>query len=103
MPAYGVTEGALDQINVNTERHIRKNPALLDGIFQNDPFMAILKGNCVAPFNGGARIAENLTFDTLLGGGYNMGEEFDLSEQKTDDQIQFFPKFLEANVTMLME
>lgn len=100
---YGTAEGPLDQINVNTHRHIRKNPALLDGIFQNDPFMAILKANCVAPFNGGRAIAENLTFDTLLGGGYNAGEEFDLSEQKTDDQIQFFPKFLEANATMTME
>lgn len=103
MSTWGTTDGALDQINVNTQRHIRKNPALLDGIFQNDPFMAILKSSCVAPYTGGNRIAENLTFDTLLGGGYNIGEEFDLSEQKTDDQIQFFPKFLEANVTMTME
>lgn len=103
MSAYGVTDGPLDQININTERHIRKNPALLDGIFQNDPFMAILKANCVAPYSGGSRIAENLTFDTILGGGYNPGEEFDLSEQKTDDQIQFFAKFLEGNITLGME
>lgn len=99
----GSLDGALDALNVSTHRHIRRTPILIDGIFQSDPGMAMLKKNCVVPFPGGRVIAANVTFDTLLGGAYDRGENFDLSEQKTDEQMQFFPRYMEANVTTDLE
>lgn len=99
----GALDGVLDQLNVATHRYLRKNAKLYDGIFQNDPFAAYIKKNCIEKFPGGRVIAENITYDTLLGGGYSEGEDFDLSEQQTDQQIQFFVKQLEANVSMTLE
>lgn len=93
-------DGALDQLNVATQRHIRRSPILVDGIFNNDPFLAYLKKNCVVPFSGGRVMAENFIYDTLLGGAYHPGAEFDISEVPTDQQAQWLPRFLHTNVTM---
>jgi hypothetical protein len=99
----GQVDGALDALNVSTHRHIRRTPILIDGIFQSDSGMAMIKKSCVVPFSGGRVIAGNITFDTLLAQAYDVGEDFDLSEQKTDDQLQFFPRQYEVNVTTSLE
>jgi len=99
----GSLDGALDALNVSTQRHIRRTPILIDGIFQSDAGMAMLKKSCIQPFPGGRVIAGNFTFDTLLGGFYNQGNDFDISQQKTDDQLQWFPKFAQGNVTTTLE
>lgn len=99
----GELDGALDALNASTQRHIRRSPILIDGIFQSDAGMAMLKKSCIVPFPGGRVIAGNITFDTLLGGAYDQGEDFDTSEQKTDDQLQWFPRFAQANVTTTLE
>lgn len=99
----GALDGALDALNVSTQRHIRRTPILIDGIFQSDPGMALIKKTCVVPFPGGRVIAGNITFDTLLAQAYDIGEDFDLSEQKTDDQLQFFPRQYEVNLTTSLE
>lgn len=99
----GSLDGALDALNASTHRHIRRTPILIDGIFQSDPGLAAIKKTCIVPFDGGRVIAGNFTFDTLLGGAYDIGDDFDLSEQKTDDQYQFVPRFMEANITTSLE
>lgn len=99
----GALDGALDALNSTTRRHIRRTPIYIDGIFQSDPTMALIKKGCVVPFPGGRAIAGNITFDTLLGAAYDAGEDFDLSEQKTDDQMQFMPRQLYSNVTTTLE
>ena len=99
----GSLDGALDALNVTTRRHIRRTPVYIDGIFQSDPLMALLKKGCVVPFPGGRVIAGNITFDTLLGAAYDVGDDFDLSEQKTDDQMQFFVRQMQTNITTSLE
>jgi hypothetical protein len=99
----GALDGPLDALNVSTQRHIRRTPILIDGIFQSDSGMAMMKKTCVVPFPGGRVIAGNITFDTLLAGAYDVGDDFDLSEQKTDDQLQFFPRQMEVNITTSLE
>lgn len=99
----GALDGALDALNVTTRRAIRRSPIYIDGIFQSDPAMAMIKKGCVVPFNGGRVIACNITFDTLLGGAYDVGEDFNLAEVKTDDQMQFFVRQYEANITTNLE
>lgn len=99
----GAVDGALDALNLTTRRHIRRSPIYIDGIFQSDPTMAMIKKGCVVPFPGGRVIAGNITFDTLLGGAYEVGDDFDLSEQKTDEQMQFFVRQMQVNVTTSLE
>lgn len=99
----GALDGPLNALNASTHRHVRRTPVFIDGVFQSDAFMAMLKKSCIVPFPGGRNIAGNITFDTLIGGAYEIGEDFDLSEQKTDEQMQFFPRYLEANVTTSLE
>lgn len=99
----GSLDGALDALNVSTHRHIRRSPILIDGIFQGDSGLAMIKSSCIVPFDGGRVIAGNVTFDTLLAAAYDVGEDFDLSEQKTDDQLQFFPRHIEVNITTSLE
>lgn len=99
----GQYDGALDALNVSTHRHIRRSPILIDGIFQGDSGLAMIKKTCIVPFPGGRVIAGNITFDTLLAQAYDVGDDFDLSEQKTDDQLQFFPRQYEVNITTSLE
>ena len=99
----GVVDGSLNQLNVATHRHIRRSPVLIDGIFQADPLMAMIKKSCVAPYPGGRVHAFNITFDVLLTSAYEAGDDFDLTDQKIDDQAQMFRRLLEGNVTLTME
>lgn len=99
----GTLDGALNQLNASTHRHIRKSPVYIDGVFQADSTFANIKKTCVVPFPGGRVIAGNFTYDTLLGGAYLDGEDFDTSEQKTDDQLQWFRRLFWVNVTMALE
>jgi hypothetical protein len=99
----GTLDGSLNQLNSSTHRHIRKSPVYIDGLFQADSTTAMIKKTCVVPFPGGRVIAGNFTYDTVLGGAYDSGEDFDTSEQKTDDQLQFFRRLFWVNVTMALE
>jgi hypothetical protein len=93
----------LDQLNVATERWIRDNPALVDNVFQNDPFLAYLKLNVREDFPGGTLIQENFYYDGLVGGAYAKGQEFDISEKQVEQAMQFNLKFFEVNVTLSKE
>jgi len=94
---------AFDQITVATHRYIRKNPALVDNVFQEDPFLAYLKLNVRESFGGGRLIGENVLYDSLIGGFYAKGKEFDITEKQIEDQMQFQMKLAECNVTMSKE
>jgi len=93
----------LDQINVATERYIRENPALVDDVFQNDPLLAYLKLNTREEFEGGTLIQEGFQYDSLIGGFYGKGKQFDITEKQVEQAFQLLPKFLEVNVTLAKE
>lgn len=93
----------LDQLNVSTRRYIRENPALVDDVFQNDPLIAYAKLNTKEIFNGGTIIAENFIYDGLIGGAYQKGKEFDITEKQIEQQKQFPVAFMEVNVTLSKE
>lgn len=93
----------LDQINLSTRRYIRDNPALVDNWSQNDPLLAYLKLNVREDWRGGSLIAENITFDGLIGSSYLKGKEFNIIEKQVEQQKQFQPKLFEVNVTLSME
>ena len=93
----------LDQLNVATERYIRDTPALVDNIFQADPLLAYLKLNVREDFTGGTLIQEGFMYDGLVGGSYQKGKEFDISEKQVEQAMQFQMKFFEVNVTLSLE
>lgn len=93
----------LDQINVATQRYIRKTPALVDNIFQNDPLLAYAKLNVNQDFEGGTLIQEGFVYDGLTGGAYRKGKEFDISERQVEQAMQFTMRFYEVNVTLAKE
>ena len=93
----------LDQINVSTKRYIRETPNLIDLVFQNDPLWAFLRANTVAEYDGGRFIGENFVYDGLVGGAYQKGKQFDITQKQVEQQLQFDPKFFEVNVTLYKE
>lgn len=93
----------LDQLNVSTHRYIKDNPALVDDVFQQDPFLAYLKLNVREDFAGGSLIQEGFYYDGLVGGSYLKGKEFDITEKQVEQAIQLNMKFFEVNVTLGLE
>jgi hypothetical protein len=93
----------LDQLNVSTRRFIRDTPKLVDDVFQADPLLAYLKLNVREDFEGGSLIQENFYYDGLIGGSYQKGKEFDITEKQVEQGAQFQMKFFEVNVTLSLE
>jgi hypothetical protein len=92
----------LDQINVSTQRMIRKGK-LVDNAFQEDPLWAYARKNMQQNFSGGKNISTNFVYDTLKGKAYQKGATFDISEKQTDEQLQHEMKFVETNVSLTLE
>lgn len=97
------TDGVLDQLNASTRRYIRENPKLVDNLFQQDPFTAYARQNLRTDFTGGRVIGENFIYDSLIGGSYEKGKQFDITERQIEQQAQFEIKFFEINVTLSKE
>lgn len=93
----------LDQLNVSTQRYIADNPALVDNVFQNDPYFAYLKLNVDMSFGGGTLIQEGFQYDGLIGGAYAKGQEFNISQKQVEQAMQFVLKYHEVNVTLAKE
>jgi hypothetical protein len=93
----------LDQLNVATQRYIRKNPALVDDVFQHDPLLAYAKQNVKEDFPGGTLIQESFWYDGLIGGSYAKGKEFDITQPQVEQATQFNVKNFEVNVTLFKE
>ena len=93
----------LDQLNVSTRRYIRDNPALVDNVFQNDPLLAYLKLNVRENYGGGLLIQEGFLYDNMIGGAYQKGKEFDITEKQVEQAKQFNLRFFEVNVTLSKE
>jgi hypothetical protein len=93
----------LDQLTVATKRYIRETPALVDNVFNRDPLLAYAKLNVREDFTGGRLIGEDFIYDSLIGGFYQKGKEFDVTEKQVEQQAQFQMKFAESGVTLSKE
>ena len=96
-------DGALNQLNASTRRYIRENPKLVDNVFQQDPFAAYARQNLKKDFTGGRVIGEDFIYAGLIGGSYEKGKEFDITERQVEQQAQFEMKFFEINITLSKE
>jgi hypothetical protein len=93
----------LDQLTVATHRFIRKDPALVDSVFQQDPLLAFQRQNVKEDFTGGFRIDEGFIYDGLIGGAYAKGKEFNITEKQVEQSLQFTMRFYEVDITMSKE
>ncbi len=90
----------LDQLNASTKWYQRKNPALVDAVFQSDPFLAYCKSNLKELFSGGFEIREGYVYNGLIGGAKAKGATFNIAERQIEQSLQLTPKMYEVNVTM---
>src|SRR5512146_291262 len=90
----------LDQLNASTKWYQRNNPALVDAVFQVDPFMAHCKQNLKENFTGGFEIREGFTYNGLIGGAFQKGKTFNITERQIEQSLQLSMKFFEVNVTL---
>lgn len=65
--------------------------------------LAYLKANVPEPYSGGTPIQENIVYDGLIGGAYNKGKTFNITQKQTDESLQFNIKFFEVGVTLYKE
>ena len=93
----------LNALTVATKRFIRKTPELIDMVFNGGPLAAYAKQTLREDFDGGRLIGENFLYDGMIGGFYQKGKEFDITEPQVEQELQFNLKFIESNVTMTKE
>lgn len=93
----------LDQINLTTRHYIRTNPVLVDNIFNQDPLNAMVRGTLREDFTGGSLIQENFLYDTLIGGSYAKGKNFNTAQKQTEQACRFDMKFTQVGVTLFEE
>jgi len=93
----------LNQIDVSTKRYIRNTPKLVDMIFQQGVLASYAKQNVREDYDGGRFIQENFWYGASVGGFYNKGKEFNITEKQLEQGCQFLPKFLEVNITLAKE
>ena len=93
----------LNQIDVSTKRYIKNTPKLIDFVFQEGPLIAYAKQNVREDYDGGRYIGENFFYGGLIGGSYQKGKTFDITQPQVEQQLQFQPKFFEIDVTLYKE
>ena len=93
----------MDQINVTTRRFIRQSPALVDGIYNQDPLNYFLRQNLREDFAGGSTINEDFLYASMIGGPYQKGKSFNVTQRQTEQQLRFDIKFQQVSVPLYQE
>lgn len=93
----------LNLTELTTATVIEIMPTLADNFFKSGPIVRYCKENRMKLFDGGLGIQENFIFKPMKGGFYNMGDQFDITKQRTKTGIQFTMKKAYVNVTEYLE
>lgn len=94
---------ALDSINLTTRRYIRDNPALVDGVYNQDALNYYLRDNLRDDFTGGNSINEDFIYTGMIGGGYQKGKTFNIQQKQTEQQMTFDMKYQQVSVPLYQE
>ncbi len=97
------TNDLLNQINVTTRRYIRENPALVDGVYNQDALNYYLRDNLRDDFTGGNSINEDFIYSGMIGGGYSKGKTFNIQQKQTEQQLSFDLNYQEVAVPLYQE
>lgn len=93
----------LDQINVTTRRYIQTTPALIDNVYNQDPLNYYLRDTLKDSFTGGSTINEDFIYNSMIGGGYSKGKQFNITQRQTEQQLRFDLKYLQVSVPLYQE
>lgn len=99
-PAFLVS-GFLDEINATTRRHIV--PEMADGVFRNDPTLAMLRANNLEKYPGGMQIQHNFLYGVMGGGPYAPGDSFPVTRSQIQTGGSWQPKHYFVPVTEFLE
>src|SRR5438093_9467008 len=72
-------------------------------VFNEGPLIAYAKQNVREDYDGGRLIGESFYYQGLIGGPYNKGKNFDITQPQIEQQLQFNPKFYEVDITLFKE
>jgi len=93
-----------NQIDLATERFILDTPRILDNIFHRDPLLGYLRDVAEEQFTGGRRLVESdFEYAPEIGGAYDPGDEFDLTEIQAEQAFALPMQFYYCNVSALLE
>lgn len=82
---------------------MRTTPALVDNIYNQDPLNYFLRESLREDFTGGSSINENFIYQSLIGGGYLKGKQFNIDQRETEKQLRFYMKFVQISVPLYQE
>jgi hypothetical protein len=93
-----------NQIDLATERFILDTPRILDNTFHRDPLIGYLRDTVEEQFTGGRRNVESdFEYAPEIGGAYDPGDEFDLTELQAEQAFALPMQFYYANVSATLE
>lgn len=93
----------LSAINATTRRYVRTTPALIDGIYNPDPIMAMLRTTLREDFTGGNSINEDFLYAPMKGGSYARGKTFNTTEKQNEQQLRFDLRTAQVSVPFMLE
>lgn len=92
-----MSDPILDELNLTTLKEIY--PRVVEDLFFLDtPFEAYLRANCLVPFDGGAFMQNTFLYNPLLGGSYQMGDNWNITKIQTLAGTVFDPKFYQVSI-----
>src|SRR5688572_29747637 len=92
------------QIDLAAERFILDSPRILDNTFHRDPLIGYLRDAVEEQFTGGRnKVESDFEYAPELGGAYDVGDEFELTEQQAEQAFSLPMKFFYANVSANLE
>lgn len=93
-----------NQIDLACERFILSDPLILDNTFHKDPLLGYLRDTVEEQFTGGRRDVESdFEYDGEVGGAYDIGDEFDITERQSEQAFKLPMQFYYANITATLE
>jgi hypothetical protein len=86
-----------DELNLTTLKEIYPR-VVEDNFFNDSPFLAYLRANCLVPFGGGSGMQNTFLYRPMIGGFYLPGANWNISKVQTIAGTVFDPKYLEVAV-----
>lgn len=93
-----------NQVDLASERFILDTPRILDCTFHRDPLIGYLRDTVEEQFTGGRRNVESdFEYAPELGGAYDPGDEFEMTERQAEQAFALPMQFYWAGVSCLLE
>lgn len=69
-----------------------------DNFFLGAPLLAYIRDHCLVPFSGGTFMQSPIRYQSLIGGFYAPGANFNITKRQTITALQFEPKYCYVSI-----